>query len=115
MSIFGRRVESLHPLTTTMLKVAQLARRATQNSLRSSRRGIAASASWRSLGSGDSTSAIDYKSSHRLRPPPLPQSSTRNISAEEAVNNILYNTPPPSLEPFKKRVSRTLCPTRALC
>lgn len=72
------------------------------------RRGLAVSASLRSGAPRqpvDSTSAIDYKSTHRSRPPPLPQSGPRNISAEEAVTNILYNTPPPSLEPFKKRVS----------
>ena len=28
----------------------------------------------------------------------------RSRSAEEAVTNILYNTPPPSLQPFKKCV-----------
>ena len=26
----------------------------------------------------------------------------RSRTAEEAVTNILYNTPPPSLQPFKK-------------
>lgn len=53
----------------------------------------------------DSTSALDYKSSHRTKPPPLPEMDLpRARSAEEAVTNILYNTPPPSLQPFKKYV-----------
>ena len=51
----------------------------------------------------DSTSALDYKRSHRIPPPPLPATDLpRSRSAEEAVTNILYNTPPPSLQPFKK-------------
>ena len=51
----------------------------------------------------DSTSALDYKRAHRARPPPLPAMDTpRSRSAEEAVTNILYNTPPPSLQPFKR-------------
>ncbi|KAJ7874695.1 small subunit of acetolactate synthase-domain-containing protein [Mycena olivaceomarginata] len=51
----------------------------------------------------DSTSALDYKQTHRTRPPPLPTMDLpRSRSAEEAVTNILYNTPPPSLQPFKK-------------
>jgi len=52
----------------------------------------------------DSTSALDYKFSHRrARPPPLPATDApRPMSAEEAVTNILYNTPPPSNEPYKK-------------
>lgn len=54
----------------------------------------------------DSTSALDYKQSQRTRPPPLPTMDLpRSRSAEEAVTNILYNTPPPSLQPFKKSVS----------
>jgi len=54
----------------------------------------------------DSTSALDYKYSHRrARPPPLPASDAPRIrSAEEAVTNILYNTPPPSAEPYKKHI-----------
>ena len=54
----------------------------------------------------DSTSAIDYKTSQtRRRPPPLPASDIpRTRTAEEAVTNIIYNTPAPSLEPFKKYV-----------
>lgn len=53
----------------------------------------------------DSTSALDYKRSHRTRPPPLPAMDLpRSRSAEEAVTNILYNTPPPSLQPYKRLV-----------
>lgn len=54
----------------------------------------------------DSTSALDYKSQQtRRRPPPLPAADVfRKRSAEEAVTNILYNTPPPSTQPFKKCV-----------
>jgi len=61
----------------------------------------------------DSTSALDYKSTQRIRPPPLPVSDVpRSRSAEEAVTNILYNTPPPNLQPYKKYVffSRQLHP-----
>ena len=51
----------------------------------------------------DSTSALDYKNFHRVHPPPLPSMDLpRSRTAEEAVTNILYNTPPPSLQPFKK-------------
>lgn len=51
----------------------------------------------------DSTSALDYKRVNRARPPPLPAMDLpRSRSVEEAVTNILYNTPPPSLQPFKK-------------
>jgi acetolactate synthase I/III small subunit len=51
----------------------------------------------------DSTSALDYKRYHRARPPPLPaMDMPRSRTAEEAVTNILYNTPPPSLQPFKR-------------
>ncbi|PFH52011.1 hypothetical protein AMATHDRAFT_141016 [Amanita thiersii Skay4041] len=57
----------------------------------------------------DSTSALDYKRSHRVRPPPLPATDVpRPRSAEEAVTNILYNTPPPSLQPYKKHVLNCL-------
>ncbi|KAF8545788.1 hypothetical protein OG21DRAFT_1607932, partial [Imleria badia] len=50
----------------------------------------------------DSTSALDYKSTQKIRPPPLPVSDVpRSRSAEEAVTNILYNTPPPNLQPYK--------------
>src|ERR1700722_2837393 len=59
----------------------------------------------------DSTSALDYKRVHRHYPPPLPMMDLpRSRSAEEAVTNILYNTPPPSLQPFKKCVSRLIAP-----
>ena len=48
----------------------------------------------------DSTSALDYKRTMRHRPPPLPAMDLmRSRTAEEAVTNILYNTPPPSLAP----------------
>ncbi|KAH9002502.1 small subunit of acetolactate synthase-domain-containing protein [Lactarius deliciosus] len=54
----------------------------------------------------DSTSALDYKTSHKVRPPPLPKTDLpRSRSAEEAVTNILYNTPPPSLQPYKIFIS----------
>ncbi|KAK2467810.1 hypothetical protein APHAL10511_000105 [Amanita phalloides] len=57
----------------------------------------------------DSTSALDYKRSHRVRPRPLPATDVpRPRSAEEAVTNILYNTPPPSLQPYKKHVLNCL-------
>ncbi|EIW67638.1 hypothetical protein TREMEDRAFT_57495 [Tremella mesenterica DSM 1558] len=51
----------------------------------------------------DSTSALDYKM-HRpgRRLPHLVNTHPRNVSAEEAVTNILYNTPPPSTEPYKR-------------
>ncbi|KIY65676.1 acetolactate synthase [Cylindrobasidium torrendii FP15055 ss-10] len=57
----------------------------------------------------DSTSALDYKTQQRSRPPPLPAMDLpRSRSAEEAVTNILYNTPPPSLQPFKKHILNCL-------
>ncbi|KZT41532.1 acetolactate synthase [Sistotremastrum suecicum HHB10207 ss-3] len=58
----------------------------------------------------DSTSALDYKSTQRRsRPPPLPATDVpRTRTAEEAVTNILYNTPPPSLQPFKKHILNCL-------
>ncbi|KAG2052497.1 acetolactate synthase [Suillus hirtellus] len=57
----------------------------------------------------DSTSALDYKKAQRTRPPPLPPTDLpRSQSAEEAVTNILYNTPPPSLQPFKKHIFNCL-------
>ncbi|KAG1834934.1 hypothetical protein DFJ58DRAFT_821161 [Suillus subalutaceus] len=57
----------------------------------------------------DSTSALDYKTAQRIRPPPLPATDLpRSQSAEEAVTNILYNTPPPSLQPFKKHIFNCL-------
>lgn len=57
----------------------------------------------------DSTSALDYKRAQRIRPPPLPVSDVpRARTAEEAVTNILYNTPPPNLQPFKKHILNCL-------
>ncbi|KAF4621289.1 hypothetical protein D9613_000569 [Agrocybe pediades] len=57
----------------------------------------------------DSTSALEYKRWQRTRPPPLPATDVpRSRSAEEAVTNILYNTPPPSLQPFKKHILNCL-------
>lgn len=35
-------------------------------------------------------------------------SHPRAVSAEEAVTNILYNTPPPSSEPFKRHLLNCL-------
>ena len=46
----------------------------------------------------DSTSALDYKTSHKVRPPLLPKMDLPRLqSTEEVVTNTLYNTPPPSL------------------
>ncbi|EPQ57269.1 acetolactate synthase [Gloeophyllum trabeum ATCC 11539] len=57
----------------------------------------------------DSTSALDYKRHQRIRPPPLPAMDLpRARTAEEAVTNILYNTPPPSLQPFKRHILNCL-------
>ncbi|EIN11733.1 acetolactate synthase [Punctularia strigosozonata HHB-11173 SS5] len=57
----------------------------------------------------DSTSALDYKRTQRHAPPPLPQMDTpRTRTAEEAVTNILYNTPPPSMQPYKKHILNCL-------
>ena len=54
----------------------------------------------------DSTSALDYKLHHRLRRlPPLPSIDPPPMQASDAVSNILYNTPTPSREPFKRYVS----------
>ena len=59
--------------------------------------------------SQDSTSALDYKLHHRLRRlPPLPSIEPPPMEASEAVSNILYNTPAPSKEPFKRCTSFTL-------
>ena len=56
----------------------------------------------------DSTSALAFKEQQRSRPPPLPATDLpRARSAEEAVTNILYNTPPPSLQPYKRYVLRS--------
>ncbi|KAF8308377.1 acetolactate synthase [Clavulina sp. PMI_390] len=57
----------------------------------------------------DSTSALAYKQQLRGRPPPLPaMESSRERSAEQAVTNILYNTPPPSGQPYKKHILNCL-------
>ncbi|KDQ57706.1 hypothetical protein JAAARDRAFT_69794 [Jaapia argillacea MUCL 33604] len=57
----------------------------------------------------DSTSALDYKKFQRGRPPPLPAMDLPRLrTAEEAVTNILYNTPPPSLQPFKRHILNCL-------
>ncbi len=46
----------------------------------------------------DLTSTLDYKTSCKGRPPPLPKMDLLGLrSAEEVVMNILYSTPPPSL------------------
>ncbi|BGP18023.1 hypothetical protein JCM10213_008442 [Rhodosporidiobolus nylandii] len=56
-----------------------------------------------------STSAADYKLAHpKRRPPPLPVIDPPQWSAQEAVNNILYNTPPPSLQPFTRHTLNCL-------
>ncbi|EGG05198.1 uncharacterized protein MELLADRAFT_88275 [Melampsora larici-populina 98AG31] len=56
-----------------------------------------------------STSALDFKLAHpRRRPPPLPVIDPPRWSAEQAVTNILYNTPPPSVEPFNRHVLNCL-------
>lgn len=52
-----------------------------------------------------STSALDYKLQHRLRKlPPLPSLEPPEMDASEAVSNIIYNTPAPSKQPFKRCV-----------
>jgi acetolactate synthase small subunit len=43
-----------------------------------------------------------------LRPPPLPKIDTPTPSAEEAVTNILYNTPAPSPSPPKRHILNCL-------
>ncbi|KAK4703220.1 acetolactate synthase I/III small subunit, partial [Phenoliferia sp. Uapishka_3] len=56
-----------------------------------------------------STSAADYKLAHpRKRPPALPTIDPPRWTSEEAVNNILYNTPPPSLQPFTRHTLNCL-------
>ncbi|BGP33699.1 acetolactate synthase, regulatory subunit [Rhodotorula toruloides] len=56
-----------------------------------------------------STAAAEYKWSHpRARPPPLPSIEPPTWSPEEAVSNILYNTPPPSLQPFTRHTLNCL-------
>jgi hypothetical protein len=50
----------------------------------------------------DSTSALDYKTSHKVKPLLLPKMVLpRSQSSEEVVTNILYNMPPLSLQPYK--------------
>ncbi|KAI9438129.1 acetolactate synthase [Lactarius indigo] len=57
----------------------------------------------------DSTSALDYKTSHKVRLPPLPKMDLPWLrSAEKAVTNILYNTLLPNLQPYKKYVLNCL-------
>ncbi|KAL7409701.1 small subunit of acetolactate synthase-domain-containing protein [Mrakia frigida] len=57
----------------------------------------------------DSTSALDYKlQRHHSRPPPLPVFHQPPKSAEDHVLSILYNTPPPSNEPFKRHILNCL-------
>lgn len=52
-----------------------------------------------------STSALEHKLSHRHRKlPPLPRLDRPAKEVGEAVSNILYNTPPPSAEPFKRHI-----------
>lgn len=53
-------------------------------------------------------SRTDKLHKHGRRLPHLVTQHPRSPSAEEAVTNILYNTPPPSTEPFKRSVYR--CP-----
>ncbi|PLW20185.1 hypothetical protein PCANC_09844 [Puccinia coronata f. sp. avenae] len=54
------------------------------------------------------TSALDYKLSHPRKRPPLPSIDPPNWSAEQAVTNILYNTPPPSAQPLARHVLNCL-------
>ncbi|GMK54138.1 hypothetical protein CspeluHIS016_0107240 [Cutaneotrichosporon spelunceum] len=58
----------------------------------------------------DSTSALDYKMHRPTRRLAhlATMSHPRAASAEEAVTNILYNTPPPSAEPFKRHLLNCL-------
>ncbi|KAI0695940.1 small subunit of acetolactate synthase-domain-containing protein [Cerioporus squamosus] len=57
----------------------------------------------------DSTSALTYRRMLPHRPPPLPIIDRPHVrSAEEAVTNIIYNTPTPGLQPFKKHVLNCL-------
>jgi len=49
------------------------------------------------------TSTLNYKTSNKVRPLPLPRMDLPRLrSAEEVVMNILYNMPPLSLQPYKK-------------
>ena len=52
-----------------------------------------------------STSALEHKLSHRHHKlPPLPHLDRPVMEAGEAVSNILYNTPPPSTQPFRRHI-----------
>jgi len=52
-----------------------------------------------------STSALDHKLSHRHgKLPPLPAMDRPIMEAGYAVSNILYNTPPPSTQPFRRHI-----------
>mgnify|MGYP002715269444 FL=1 len=52
-----------------------------------------------------STSALEHKLSHRHHKlPPLPHLDRPVMEAGEAVINILYNTPPPSTQPFRRHI-----------
>lgn len=63
----------------------------------------------RSKSNQSSTSAVEYKLSHRhLRPPPLPTIDPPSWSAEEAVTNILYNTPASSHQPHTRHILNCL-------
>ncbi|CAG8461435.1 11867_t:CDS:10 [Ambispora gerdemannii] len=56
-----------------------------------------------------STAAIIYKTNHpRKKVPPLPQIAPPTLSAEEAVTNIIYNTPAPSHMPVKRHILNCL-------
>ncbi|CAG8566384.1 16456_t:CDS:2 [Funneliformis caledonium] len=56
-----------------------------------------------------STSAVEYKLTHpRKKLPPLPKIAPPTPSAEEAVNNILYNTPSPPPSPPKRHILNCL-------
>ncbi|TFK92029.1 acetolactate synthase [Polyporus arcularius HHB13444] len=54
-------------------------------------------------------SVVAYRRMVPHRPPPLPVIDRPHLrSAEEAVTNIIYNTPTPGLQPFKKHVLNCL-------
>lgn len=56
-----------------------------------------------------SISAFTFKLTHPLKkPPPLPKIEPATPSAEEAVTNILYNTPPPSHAPLERHILNCL-------
>ncbi|OAV87302.1 hypothetical protein PTTG_04976 [Puccinia triticina 1-1 BBBD Race 1] len=58
--------------------------------------------------SPSATSALDYKLSHPRKRAPLPAIDPPSWSAEQAVTNILYNTPPPSTQPLARHVLNCL-------